>query len=223
MKNKKGSVLLILITIIIILILALGIYIYYSHNNTASKVQSNSTSSNIQSNQTIPDTSNWQTYKDEVYGFEIKYPNNSTVSNVTLNYENTNGTSVYIKPPFSSGKTKLTDKTLELSLFYNKGITSEDIIQPGCNNTANNKTYTKVINGINFSVTNSGFDVTQGTPGINYFGSEADTEYCTSNKLITLRITYQLTYDKNSTLPDFDSNNESEVLNQMLYTFKFTN
>lgn len=79
--GKKGNVAVIVI-IIAVAVLAAGIISWKFAKKTPAPVETKTTVQSVSQNKVTDETADWQTYRNEKYGFEIKYPSNlETIQN----------------------------------------------------------------------------------------------------------------------------------------------
>jgi len=154
------------------------------------------------------DTSDWKTYGNEEYGYEIKYPSEGEIS--VRNYYGENY--VYIRLPFAPG-TLLANKEL---IIIAKKATPET-----CSNPLDAPdiygTETIYINSIKFKKelgTNCGMGKCE--ESISYSTMREDR--CISLSLV-LTVLGQLSVER---LPEFDQEKETKVFEHILSTFRFT-
>ena len=162
-------------------------------------------------------TANWKTYTNAQYGFELKYPAGSKISDS----DTTGGRTISIQLPVS-GKNNLFGKDLRISIVdqqYGKNEGSNVTFVPadcGSDTFYNYKTSDVVINGINFKKG----DVSGAFGGMQ--SASNATEYCVMNGDKSFRLISLLTFQRYSKLPTFNVDDETKVLNQIISTFKFT-
>lgn len=154
------------------------------------------------------ETAHWQTYENEEFGLEIKYPIGTKIGDIDI----TGGREVRMQLPFFPGETKLTGKVLHIRIVttqFNRGVE-----QPATCTKAADTQYI-VTNGISFSKNNIS-DQFGGTQV-----ASVAIEYCTMKGNKAFKIVYELAYSRYSELPNFSIEKESEVFERMLSTFRF--
>ena len=144
------------------------------------------------------ETENWKTYRNDEYGFEIEYPEDTQVGNL-----------VYI-PRGKNITFKLSStKELEINIFTEN---------PKCPDTTLGSDISNVsINDVNFMKQYASRNYSVVYPyAVAY-------EYCGMSDGIEYKLVPKIYYSKNQNDPNFvlpDVDNDS-VLNQMISTFKF--
>ncbi len=137
------------------------------------------------------ETAGWQTYRNEEYGFEIKYPSE-------IKWFEGNFVFIGQLPPLEKG-TNLEARQLGTRVGFLKScpIKNASLV---------------VINGINFYKTDS---IVSGD-----LGSALEQKYCAvrDNKVYELNIDLGYRFGE---LPNFNIERESKIFNQMLSTFRF--
>ncbi len=110
--NKKGvaNIVVILIIVVVAIVVVAG-YLVFKNKSSAPSANQNSTStsqvweddfSETQGNHQIAsETANWQTYKNEKYGFEFRYPSNWVI---TLDADTPNQSALTVMFSDNSGK-----------------------------------------------------------------------------------------------------------------------
>lgn len=118
---------------LIIMIAFAGIFLYYAKIHTVSS-NVNESSDEAHDAQVTIDTSNWQTYKNEEYGFEVKYPTDWIFGEYP---KNKYGTILYITSPDVNvehrGKLNVFGDNVEVSIFPFESIKHNVEKQPGIN------------------------------------------------------------------------------------------
>lgn len=154
-------------------------------------------------------TADWKNYRNEKYGYEIKYPAGTKLSDIDVS----GGREIFMQLPYFSGKTNLIDKVLHIRTViseFNYGVE-----QPAfCASNAGTSNIT--INGIKFAKN----DVSNDFSGTQ--GASVAIEYCAMKGNKAFKLVSQLNYDRYSQLSKFDAEKESEIFNQILSTFRFT-
>lgn len=158
---------------------------------------------------TSADTLNWKTYSNNKFGFEIKYPADTQISN-TNDYDTLSNQpilmGVIFKPAASKG----------ILIINVRGASVDLVDSPTCYDTALGVDPSlPSINGINFVKWNISKYISQG------IGPWDDgREYCVIHNKVAYNLILETAYESNvnETL-DVD---KDSVLNQMLSSFKFT-
>ncbi len=164
----------------------------------------------------VDQTANWKTYTNSQYGFEIKYPTGSRITDSDI----TGGRIISIQLPVS-GNNNLVNKDLRISIVnqqYGKNDNGSVIFVPancGPDTFYNYETSDVVINGINFRKG----DVSGAFGGMQ--SASSAIQYCVMKGDKSFRLISVLTYQRDSKLSTVNINDEAEVLNQIISTFKF--
>ena len=154
------------------------------------------------------ETADWKTYKNEEYGFEIKYPYSTKIGDIDI----IGGREVWMQLPFSPGETKLSAKILHIRMVttqFNNGVEQSATCIDALD------TQQVIINGIDFNKNDisSQFGGTQ--------SASVAIEYCTIKGNKAFKLVTELRYSRYSQLSDFSIEKESEVFDQILSTFRF--
>jgi len=202
-KYLNRLIILIAIIVVLITIIGVGVLIW----------QKDWIKGNSEIGQEV-NIADWKTYTNIEYEFSFQYPQNSKL----LDFDINGGREVYINLPIDK-TTNLTEKVLSIKIItrqWNNGVPEP----ASCNSIAffNYPTSNVVINGITFKKA----DVSGAFGGT--MTSSIATEYCTMNNGKTYIITYILTSNKNKkiSLLRFNPKKESETLDKIISTFKFT-
>jgi len=153
------------------------------------------------------ETTNWKTYRSEKWGFEIKYPEGTKITDIDADTG-----WFFMQVPFAENKTKLVSKILQIHVAATEFHYGAEI-PASC--VSDDNIGSLVVNGIKFIKS----DVSGDFAGMQ--GRAVATEYCTMKGDLAFKLTFRLGYNQYSQLPDFDQEKESVILNQMLSTFKF--
>jgi cell division protein FtsL len=153
------------------------------------------------------ETANWQTYQNDKFGFEIKYPEGTKITDIDAD-----SGYFFMQIPFSLNKTKLTDKMLRIHVAateFHYGVETP----ASC--SIENNIGSVIINGITFNKRDASGEF-GGTEG-----AAIATEYCTMKNNLAFKLVFTLDYNRYSQLSDFDQKKEFLIFNQMLSTFRF--
>ena len=153
------------------------------------------------------DTESWQIYRDDNYGFELKYPNDSNLNTLA---DGITRVALSIKPG-----TNLISKELQI---YATAATSCDRLTTKTTSVVSD-TGSKVINGVTFSK-KSGIE---GAMNQIY----ETTQYTTTHGSSCINLTFTLhlgnlgVYDTDPPTVPFDRTEETWTFSQILATFEF--
>ena len=152
-------------------------------------------------------TANWKTYRNEEFGFEIKYSAGTEIIDIDADTG-----WFFMSLPFSENVSKLVDKGLQIRV----AVSEHDYgVETFASCASQNNIDFIGINGISFVVS----DVSNDFAGTQ--GRAIAREYCAMKDNMAFKLTFTLHYNRFSQLPDFDQEKESVIFNQMLSTFRF--
>jgi uncharacterized protein YxeA len=150
----------------------------------------------------------WPVYRNENYGFEIKYPAGTDLSEFDVDGE----LQVRFEFTFSATEKNLNRKTLELY------VRSQELVQ-GVKRPVtcdlNDETSLFETNGVIFNKN----DISGEFGGTQ--NAATATEYCVKREDLVFKLRFILGYNRYSQLPKFDQEEESIIFDQALSTFKF--
>ncbi len=212
MKNK-GSAVVWVIIIIAILVIAGGIYFYSQPKESVVVPTQNQVATSTATTST--NTTGWQTYTDSQYGFSIEYPGSVQPQ------EGYAVSGKGVKFSFPSSDSNRVTKTLGILLATTSINNLGTAFNPpaSCKDFGPNATSSVAINGIVFMKGDTSYPAT---------GQRITaTEYCVIKGEVAYKLTPSIEYPTDDATydgfnPAFNVNNDV-ILNQMIYTFKFTN
>ena len=131
MKNlRKGSATTLIVAVIAILIIGAGGYYYYSRSNSAIDSPDTKTSNSPIGLTPSVDASNWKTYNNSGFNFELKYPSGFQIEELAGG----DMLQVNIKTDWvmKSDTPGISDQNVKILSIFNKGLQPDESVSEIC-------------------------------------------------------------------------------------------
>ena len=201
-EKLGGSKILLLIIVIVLVVGGIFAWQYFVPKEEA-KIPEEEMPGEI----TVDETADWKSYRNEKWGFEIKYPEGTKIVDADAD-----SGWFFMQIPFTPNETKLVSKGFDIRVARSEWHYG---VKTPASCVSDDNIGSVVINGMTFMKS----DVSDAFAGMQ--GRAVATEYCTMKGDLAFKLVFRLGYNRYSQLPDFDQEKESIILNQIFSTFRF--